>query len=343
MDLQVFWFCLIAVLWAGYFVLEGFDFGVGMMLPVIGRNEDERNEMLGTIGPVWDGNEVWLVVAGGATFAAFPDWYATMFSGFYQALLLVLVLLIVRVISFEWRHRSDNPRWQNGWLWCNMIASVGVPLIWGVALTNLVQGVPLNSQGEFVGSFLDLFSAYTVAGGIATVALFAMHGSIFLELKTVGELRERALHTASRIAPPAAAIVCVFLVWTVTVATDSNHKSAFPLALIAIAAGIALVAGAALAVRGRAGRAFSATAIAVILMVATLFSSLYPRVLVSNPDFQNSLTVANAASAHYALTVMTIVAVTLTPVVLIYQGWTYYVFRRRLVETPAAAATPPEA
>ncbi len=337
---QNFWFGLIAVLWAGYFMLEGFDFGVGMLLPVIGRNEQDRGEMLDTIGPVWDGNEVWLVVAGGATFAAFPAWYAAMFSGFYQALLLVLVLLMIRVVSFEWRHRNPGSGWQNAWLWCNIVASVGAPLIWGVALSNLVQGVPLNSSGDFAGNFTDLFSAYTVAGGIATIALFALHGSIFLELKTVGELRPRALHTASRLAPPAVAIVAVYLVWTVVVATGNNHKSAFPAALVAALAVAALALGGLFAVRSNAGRAFTATAVGVVLVVATIFTSLYPRVMVSSPGFQNSLTIANSAAAHYALTVMTVVALILTPVVLIYQGWTYYIFRRRLTETPVAAPTP---
>src|SRR5262245_61767526 len=167
MDLQILWFCLIAVLWGGYLVLEGFDFGVGMLLPFLPRDERERGVMLRTIGPVWDGNEVWLVVAGGATFAAFPQWYGTMFSGFYLALLLVLVLLIVRVLSFDWRERSESSRWRRAWMWANTIGSTGVALIWGVALANLVHGVPLDSKGHFAGDFGDLFSGYTVLAGVA--------------------------------------------------------------------------------------------------------------------------------------------------------------------------------
>ena len=180
MDLATIWFVLIAVLWSGYFLLEGFDFGVGMLLPVLPRDEAERSTMFESIGPVWDGNEVWLVVAGGATFAAFPAWYATMFSGFYLALLLILVLLIVRVVSFEWRERSDSPRWRTTWRWANTVGSVGASFVWGVALANLVHGVPLNSKGDFTGNVLDLFSAYTVLAGIAVVALFALHGAVYL-------------------------------------------------------------------------------------------------------------------------------------------------------------------
>ena len=343
MSLPTFWFCLIAVLWAGYFVLEGFDFGVGMLLPVIGRSDEDKDAMLDTIGPVWDGNEVWLVTAGGATFAAFPTWYASMFSGFYVALLLVLVLLIVRVVSFEWRQKGEGTRWRGAWLWANVVGSVGAPLIWGIALANLVQGVPIDSDGNFAGTFTDLFSPFTVAAGIATVALFALHGAIFLELKTIGELRARATHLANRIAPPVIGIVAVFLTWTVVVSTDTNHKSAFPAAIVAAAAVFALAIGALLLRRGQGGRAFAATAVGVILVVATIFTSLFPRVMVSNPDYQNSLTVTSAASSHYALQVMTVVAVILVPVILVYQGWTYYVFRRRLTDAPVPTPAAPEA
>ena len=189
MDLQILWFVLIAVLWSGYFLLEGFDFGVGMLLPFVPRDEKERALTLRSIGPVWDGNEVWLVVAGGAMFAAFPAWYATMFSGFYIALLLLLVLLIVRVVSFEWRERHEGSRWLGLWAWANSIGSFGAALIWGVAFANLLHGVPIDSSGDFSGDVWDLFSVYTVLGGIAVVLLFAFHGATFLTLRTTGELR----------------------------------------------------------------------------------------------------------------------------------------------------------
>ena len=330
MDLETFWFCLIAVLWTGYFVLEGFDFGVGMLLPFVPRSDEERGTILKTIGPVWDGNEVWLVVAGGATFAAFPAWYATMFSGFYVALLLVLVFLIVRVCSFEWRTKSESPRWRNAWSWANTIASFGAPLVWGLALANLVGGTPIDSDGDFAGSLADLFSPYTVAAGVAVVLLFAFHGATFLTLRTTGELAARAEHAARRLSIPAAVVTALAIAWTVAVAMDRNDKDLFPSALPA-ALGIAALALAVIFLfAGRTGRAFAMTALATISLVATLFVSLYPRVMVSRPDFENSLTVDGAASSHYALTVMTVVAVIFVPIVLLYQGWTYYVFRRRV-------------
>ena len=204
MDLETFWFCLIAVVWAMYFLLEGFDFGVGMLLPFVPRDDEERGTALRTIGPVWDGNEVWLVVAGGATFAAFPAWYATMFSGFYLALLLILFFLIIRVVSFEWRSKSETPGWRSTWAWANTIGSFGASLLWGIGLSCLVYGVPINSDGDFTGDLLDLFSPYSVFAGIAVVALFAFHGATFLTLRTAGELRGRAEAMARRLAIPAA-------------------------------------------------------------------------------------------------------------------------------------------
>jgi len=342
MSLQIFWFCLIAVLWGGYFLLEGFDFGVGILLPFLPRDERERSTMLETIGPVWDGNEVWLVVAGGATFAAFPAWYATMFSGFYLALLLVLVLLIVRVVSFEWREKSDDPRWRTTWRWANTVGSIGAPFVWGVALANLVHGVPLNSSGDYSGNILDLFSAYTVLAGIAVVALFALHGATFLSLRTSGDLRARAGAAARRLALPVAVMVGAMLAWTVAVGVDRNDKRVFPPVLPAALGAAALVAAVVFVARRRSGAAFVATGLATVLWVATIFTTLYPRVLVSHPSFSNSLTMSGAAAGHYALSVITVVAAILTPVVLLYQGWTYHVFRARLGgETPAVPPVEP--
>src|SRR5262245_32162716 len=228
MDLETFWFCLIAVLWAGYFLLEGFDFGVGMLLPFVPRDDAERETQLRAIGPVWDGNETWLVVAGGATFDAFRAWYATMFSGLYLALLLVLFFLIVRVLSFEWREKSESPRWRALWTWANTIGSAGAALIWGVGLSCLVHGLPIDSEGEYAGTFWDLFSPYTVFAGVTVVLLFAFHGATFLTLRTVGELGERAGRAARRLALPAVLVAAVFLGWTVAVAMDRNDKHLFP-------------------------------------------------------------------------------------------------------------------
>jgi cytochrome d ubiquinol oxidase subunit II len=343
MGLQIFWFVLIAILWGGYFLLEGFDFGVGMLLPFLPRDEEQRSAMFESIGPVWDGNEVWLVVAGGATFAAFPSWYATMFSGFYIALLLVLVFLIVRVVSFEWRGKSQSPLWRTMWAWGNAIGSIGASLIWGVGLANLLNGVPIDSSGDFSGDFGDLFSAYTVVAGLAVVLLFAFHGATYLTIRTTGDLCERAARAARRLSIVAALVGAAFLAWTVAVAVDNNDKSVFPPALPAALGVAAVVLAVVFAHLRRSGLAFAATAFGVVLVVATLFTSLYPRVMVSNPDFANSLTVTNASSAHYTLKVMTIVALILVPVILLYQGWTYHVFRHRLGGGDTAQAQAPEA
>jgi cytochrome d ubiquinol oxidase subunit II len=345
MDLQIFWFCLIAFLWSGYFVLEGFDFGVGMLLPFVPRDERERGILFESIGPVWDGNEVWLVTAGGATFAAFPAWYGTMFSGFYIALLLVLFFLIIRVVSFEWRDKGKGTRWRRVWLWANAVGSTGIPLVWGIAFANLLHGVPLNSDGDYTGTFWDLFSGYTVLAGIAFVLVFAFHGAIYLTLRTTGELCERTRRAARLLAPPAIAVGAGFLVWTIAVAVDRNDKDVFPPVLPAAIAIVAFAVAGLLVYAGRSGIAFGMTVLGIVAAVATLFVSLYPRVIVSSPDFGNSLTVSGAASAHYTLAVMTVVAAIVTPIVLLYQGWTYYVFRARItgeeVRSPMEALAPP--
>jgi cytochrome bd ubiquinol oxidase subunit II len=340
MDLQILWFCLIAVLWGGYFLLEGFDFGVGVLLPFVPRNEGERGAMLRTIGPVWDGNEVWLVVAGGATFAAFPAWYATMFSGFYLALLLILFFLIVRVVSFEWRDKSESPRWRTAWMWANAGGSAGIALVWGIAFANLIQGVPLDSDHTYTGNLADLFTGYTVFAGLTLVIVFAFHGANFLTLRTTGDLCERAQRAATTLAVPAVAAGAAFLIWTVVVAVDRNDKGVFPPVVPAVIGIAALLLAAFFVYLRRSGIAFALTALGVVSAVATLFTSLYPRVMVSDPNFGNSLTVSNAASAHYTLVVLTVVAAIVTPLVLLYQGWTYYVFRARVtgdeVESPEA-------
>jgi cytochrome d ubiquinol oxidase subunit II len=337
MTLEILWFCLLAFFWTAYFVLEGFDFGVGMLLPVLGRCEADRRTMFESIGPLWDGNEVWLVIAGGATFAAFPVWYATMFSGFYLALLLILALLIVRVLSFEWRGKAESSGWRRFWAWMNTIGSIGAPLLWGIALASLLHGVPIASDQSFAGDFGDLFSAYTILAGIAVCLLFALHGAVFLTLRTLGDLRERARRTASRLAPVAAVVGAAFLVWTLVVAGDVNDKGVFPGILpVAVAAG-AIVAAVLLVRMAQERWAFAATALTIAAVVTTLFVSLYPRVLVSDPEFANSLTIDNASSAHYSLTVMTVVAAVLLPVVLLYQAWTYHVFRARVAGEDAGS------
>ena len=330
MTLETFWFCVIAFFWAGYFVLEGFDFGVGMLLPFLPKDEDERSLMFESIGPVWDGNEVWLVVAGGATFAAFPAWYGTMFSGFYLAFILVLFFLIIRVVSFEWREKSENPRWRHIWMWANTIGSAGIAFVFGVGLSNLLYGVPLDSGGDYVGGFWNLFTGYTVLGGIAFVVVFAFHGATFLTLRTTGDLYDRAHRAALKLALPGLGAGAGYLIWTVVVAVDRNDKNVFPPVLPAAIAIAAFVLATVCVYRHRNGLGFTLSAVGTLGIVATLFTSLYPRVMVSNPDFANSLTVQGSASAHYTLAVMTVVAAICVPLILLYQGWTYHVFRARV-------------
>jgi cytochrome d ubiquinol oxidase subunit II len=338
MQLTTVWFILIAILWTGYFVLEGFDFGVGILLPFLGRDNTDRRTLINTIGPVWDGNEVWLITAGGATFAAFPLWYASLFSGFYLALLLILVALIIRGVSFEFRGKVDSRRWRANWDQVIFWGSALPAFLWGVAFANIVRGVPLNAAHVYTGNLLTLLNPYGLLGGLTTLTLFALHGAIFLSLKTSGDLRARARQTARRIAFAAVPLAAAFLV-----ASQLAHGRLATDITAALAA-VALLAAVAAIIRGREGLAFTGTAITLILAVATLFGDLWPDVLPSDTSAAYSLTVHNAASGHYTLMVMTWVAVIFTPVVLAYQGWTYWVFRKRLIApgpTPPAAAEPP--
>jgi cytochrome d ubiquinol oxidase subunit II len=336
MDLENLWFVLIVVLWSGYFLLEGFDFGVGMLLPFLPRDEEERGAMFASIGPVWDGNEVWLVTAGGATFAAFPAWYATMFSGLYLALLALLFFLIIRVVSFEWRSKSESAAWRKFWLWANAVGSFGASLIWGVGFANLLYGTPINSSGDFDGTFWDLFNAYTVVGGLAVVAIFVFHGATFLTLRTQGDLLERAGRAARRLSVVAAVLGAAFLIWTVVVAVDRNDKNVFPPVLPAAIGIAALVVAVVFVHRGRQMWSFTMTGLGAIALIVTLFTGLFPRVMVSSTDFANSLTVGNSASQHYTLAVLTVVGLIFIPLVLLYQGWTYHVFRARVGGPPVA-------
>ncbi len=328
-NLQTLWFGLIVVLWVGYFVLEGFDFGVGMLLRVIGRDEGERTTVIRSIGPVWDGNEVWLLVAGGATFAAFPGWYASLFSGFYLALFLILVGLIVRGVAIEYRGKHGGEIWRRRWDTA-IVASSAVPaLLWGVAFGNILQGVPLDARGEYTGTLFTLLNPYALFTGLVTLGLFALHGAVFLALRTTGELEQRARTVALALALPVAGIVFGFLTWTYLNAVNGNGKGIVPGVIPIAAVLLAFVVGA--LVRGRhEGAAFLATALAIALITVTIFLNLYPRVLVSSTSEAWSLTIWSTSSSHYTLGVMTVVALLFTPVVLLYQGWTYWVFRHRL-------------
>jgi cytochrome d ubiquinol oxidase subunit II len=324
MELTTFWFMLIAVLWIGYFFLEGFDFGVGMLLHPIGRTDADRRVMINTIGPVWDGNEVWLLTAGGATFAAFPFWYATLFSGFYLPLLLILMSLIFRGVAFEYRGKIDSVRWRRNWDLAIAVGSWVPAVLWGVAFANIVRGVPIDAGGDFTGTLFTLLNPFGLLGGITTATLFLLHGANFLSLKTLGDVRTRA-HRVAEIAGPVAVVGGgTFLIWNQL----ARGKGWTWIPVLAAAA--ALVVGIVAERRNREGIAFSATGVAIAMAVVALFGSLYPDVMPSTTDPAYSLTVTNASSTDYTLKVMTIVALVMTPVVLLYQGWTYWVFRKRI-------------
>ncbi|MFG3418037.1 cytochrome d ubiquinol oxidase subunit II [Micromonospora sp. NPDC048063] len=324
MELTTIWFLLVAVLFTGYFILEGFDFGVGMLLPVLGRNDRERRVLINTIGPVWDGNEVWLITAGGAMFAAFPEWYATLFSGFYLPLLLILLALIARGVAFEYRHKRSEASWKRRWDTAIFVGSLVPAVLWGVAFANILRGVPLDADHEYVGGLLDLLNPYALLGGVTTAALFLTHGAVFLALKTVGDIRERAGALAVRLGVATAVLAVAFLAWTLTI------RSSTAAVVFAVGAALALLGGLAAARARREGWAFTGTAVAIGLAVATLFAALFPNVLPSTLDGAGTLTATNAASTPYTLKIMTWVAVVFTPIVLAYQGWTYWVFRKRI-------------
>jgi cytochrome d ubiquinol oxidase subunit II len=325
--LQVIWFLLICILWTGYLVLEGFDFGVGMLLRVLGRDRADRRAIIHSIGPVWDGNEVWLLVAGGATFAAFPEWYATLFSGFYIALFLILAALIVRGVAFEFWGKDDAPRWRAVWEWAIVVGSALPALLWGVAWANIVRGVPLDARGEFDGTLFDLLNPYALMGGVTTLLLFASHGAIFLSLRTRGELEQRARALAARLAPASAAAVAVFAFWTV--GRQANGEGVEVASAILCAVAVLCAVSAVWRAGDRPGSAFALSALTIVALFAALFVELFPAALVSSgpgPD----LSLYAASSTPYTLKVMTVVAVVFVPIVLLYQGWTYWVFRARL-------------
>ena len=336
MSFETVWFLLIAVLWIGYFILEGFDFGVGMLLPFVSRNEADRRAVLTTLGPVWDGNEVWLLVAGGATFAAFPEWYATLFSGFYLPLFLILISLIVRGVAFEYRSKYGKAQWRQRWDIAIFISSAIPALLWGVAFANIVRGVPLEKSAagniEYVGGFFNLLNPYALLGGIVTLTVFLTHGAVFLSLKTAGGIRDKS-HEIAKIAGLIAAVAAVsFLIWTNLMLASINAT----VLTLSIVVALLWVAGMAMNFIRREGWSFIFSAATILTFVTTLFYALYPRVMPSSLGAQFDLTIRNASSTQYTLKVMTVVAVILTPIVLLYQGWTYWVFRKRVSSSQIA-------
>ncbi|MFC9602039.1 cytochrome d ubiquinol oxidase subunit II [Streptomyces niveus] len=324
MELHDVWFVLIAVLWTGYFFLEGFDFGIGVLTKLLARNRKERRVLINTIGPVWDGNEVWLLSAGGATFAAFPEWYATLFSGFYLPLLLILVCLIVRGVAFEYRAKRPEERWQRNWehaiFWTSLLPAV----LWGVAFGNIVRGVKIDAEMEYVGNLADLLNPYAILGGLVTLTLFTFHGAVFAALKTVGDIRARARRQAVALGLLTAVLALGFLSWTQLDSGDGASLGAMVVAVVALIAAIVAIRA------GREGWSFAFSGLTIVAAMVMLFLTLFPNVMPSSLNPAWSLTVTNASSTPYTLKIMTWCAGIATPVVLLYQGWTYWVFRKRI-------------
>ena len=329
MQLNEIWFLIVGFLFIGYFVLDGFDFGVGMSLPFLGKDDTDRRVLINTIGPVWDLNETWVIVAGASLFAAFPEWYASLFSGFYLPLLLILLALIARGVAFEYRGKGHTiganvEKWKATFDWMIVIGSALPALLWGVAFANIVQGVPLNAGHVYTGTLFTLLNPYGLLGGFVTLSLFWTHGLVFITLKTDGDIKERARALATKVGIGATVLAAAFLVWTLVA-----HFSVLGFILSALAA-VSLIAGLVANYFKREGIAFSLLVLTVITAVGSLFAALFPNVFPSSTDAAFSLTIENASSSQYTLTVMTWVAVIMIPLVLAYQGWTYWVFRNRV-------------
>jgi len=334
-SLQTLWFILIAVLWIGFYFLEGFDFGVGMLLPFLGKKDEERRAIINAIGPSWDGNEVWLLTAGGATFAAFPHWYATMFSGFYLALFLLLVGMILRGISLEYRSKDPSPRWRRTFDWLIASGSFLPSLLFGTAFANLARGVPIDANMMYTGNLFTLLNPYGLIGGLAMVSVFLLHGANFLTLKLDGELRERARRAASRTYWAGAATV-LLLAATTYVYTDVSTKIGVDPGITPIASVVVLLFTIYFINRRREGWAFACTGLHIVLTQVVFFTLMFPRVMISSTNPAWSLTIYNASASQYTLGVMSIIALIFLPIVLAYQGWTYYVFRKRITTKKAA-------
>jgi len=329
MSLNTLWFIFISALYIGFFVLEGFDFGVGLLLPFLGKNDLQRRTIINTIGPHWDGNEVWLITAGGATFAAFPHWYATLFSGFYLPLFLVLVGLIIRGVAFEFRGKVDSLRWHSLWDGCIFIGSLLPTLLFPIAFANLVRGVPIDVSMEYVGGFFNLLNPYALLAALAFILLFLLHGASFLSNKTTGELEQKAQELVRSLWLLVLAMLVIFLITTIIVLDIGQKLTVLPI-LVPVLAVLASLAIGYFLRKAQFGRVFLMTCLTVAFTVLTVFSFLYPRVMVSSLNPEWSLTIQNAASSPATLRLMTIVTVIFLPIVLLYQVWTYRIFRKRV-------------
>jgi cytochrome d ubiquinol oxidase subunit II len=331
--LQTLWFILIAILWIGFFFLEGFDFGVGMLMPFLGKKDLERRAIINTIGPHWDGNEVWLILAGGATFAAFPDWYATLFGGFYLALFLLLVGLILRGVAFEFRSKDAHPAWRGLWDGCIFVGSLVPALLLGVAFANLAKGVPIDANKTYTGNLLTLLNPYALLGGLTLVVVFLLHGANFLSLKLTGDLHERARRLARRLWPVSLVFLAALMITTL-VATDLYARLGIASVLLPLAALVALLLAGYATTKEREGWAFALAALAVVLIPGSFFVTMFPRIMISSTNADYSLTIYNASSSPYTLKAMSIVALIFVPIVLAYQAWSYWIFRQRVKAEP---------
>ncbi len=332
MDLTILWFCIVGFLFVGYFVLDGFDFGVGMSLPFLGKDDTDRRVLINTIGPVWDLNETWVIVAGAAMFAAFPEWYATLFSGFYLPLLLILAALILRGVSFEYRHQRPEAAWKKRFDRMIVIGSAVPAFLWGVAFANIVRGVPLDAGNNYTGTFFDLLNPYALLGGLTTLLLFFTHGVVFVTLKTDGDIRQRARTLAVRSGVVTIVVAASFLLWTsLAYGTPASM-------ILSLVAAVTLIAAFLANLRGREGLAFGLMALTIGVAVLSLFFALFPDVMPASNDPANSLTIENASSSAYTLTIMSWVALIFLPLILAYQGWTYWVFRKRVTRAHIAEA-----
>jgi len=329
MDLNILWFILLTVLFSGFFFLEGFDYGVGMLLPFIAKEDNERRAVINTIGPVWDGNEVWMITAGGAMFAAFPHMYATLFSGFYIALIIMLMGLIIRGVAFEFRGKRDEPAWRARWDMAIFVGSLVPALLWGVTIANLMRGVPIEADLNYYGGLIPLLNPYSLFGGLVFLSLFIIHGASFLGIKLEGEIKQRAKDLGGKVWILAVVLTVAFLVWTY-LSTDILNNPGFDGMIPAILAAVALLAYGWFLRKGREGLTFISGALVIVSLTVMVFSGLFPRLMISTLDTANNLTIYNASASPYALKVLTIVAAIFLPVILVYQGWTYWMFRKRL-------------
>jgi cytochrome d ubiquinol oxidase subunit II len=329
MELQTVWFSLIWILFTGFFLLEGFDYGVGILLPFLGKDDTDRRVIINSIGPFWDGNEVWLITAGAAMFAAFANWYATMFSGFYLALVLMLLALIVRGVGFEFRSKDQRPAWRTLWDWMIFVGSLVPALLWGVAFANVVRGVPIDANMQYAGGFWNLLNPYALLVGVATVLVFTLHGAVFLSLKTTDVLVERAHGASARLFVPTAALVIVGIIAGYFATDLFSHRG--PILWLFAVAVVAVLLAVGWFVRARRhGWAFVMSSLTIALTCMTVALGMYPRVMVSSLNGNWSLTVQNASSSQYTLQIMSIIALVFLPIVLLYQGWSYWVFRKRV-------------